>query len=68
MNIETVLLSKYIVLKPYIDLMFTASDEVVLISLYNQAIRIYNESNSSALMLVRLMDKKSLGSVFNRSS
>ena len=48
--------------------MFTASDEVVLISLYNQAIRIYNESNSSALMLVRLMDKKSLGSVFNRSS
>ena len=57
-NLEKALLSKWIVLKPYIDLMFTTSDEVVSITLYKQVIRICTESNISAL----------LGSVFNRSS
>ena len=37
--------------------MFTASDEVVLIALYKQEIRICKEINSSALILVKLMDK-----------
>ena len=50
MNIEKYLLLKWIVLKPYIDLMFTKSDEVVLIALYKQAIGICKEINSSALI------------------
>ena len=57
-----------IFLKHYIDSMFTASDEVVLIALYKQTIRMCKEINSSALILVKIMDNKSLGSVFNISS
>ena len=36
---------------------FTASDEVVLIALYEQVIRMCKKINSSALILVKLMDK-----------
>ena len=41
--------------------MFTASDEVVLFALYKQAIRMCKESNSTVLILVKLMDKKIIG-------
>ena len=57
-NFQKTVRSKWIVLKPYIDLIFTASDEVVLIALYKQAICICKESNSSTLILVKLMNKK----------
>ena len=68
MNLAKTLLSKRIVLKPYIDLMFTAKHEVVLIVLYKEAIRTCKESNSSVLILVKLIYEKLLVSVFNRSS
>ena len=38
MNLEKALLSKWFFLKPYIDLMFTTSDEVMWIALYKQEI------------------------------
>ena len=60
-NLDKALLSKWIVLKPCIDLIFTANDDVVLIDLYKQTIRICKESNSSALILVKLMNKKIIG-------
>ena len=46
------------IIKPYIDLMFTKSDEKVLISLYGQAINMYKDSNSSVMILIKLMEKK----------
>ena len=58
MNLEKSLLSKCKILKLYIDLMFTASDEIVSISLYGQAINICKERNSSVMILIRLMEKK----------
>ena len=46
------------IIKPYIDSIFTKSDEKVLISLYGQAINMYKDSNSSVMILIKLMEKK----------
>ena len=56
MNLEKALLSRWIVLKSYIDLMFNTCDEVVLNSLYKQGIHMCKDSTSYVLILVKLME------------
>ena len=58
MNLEKSLLSKWEILKPYIDRIFTVSDEDMLASLYNQTITMCKDSNNSAMVLIKLMEKK----------
>ena len=41
--------------------MFTAYDEAVLNALYNKAIHMCKDINSSVLILVKLMEKKIIG-------
>ena len=48
--------------------MFKACDEEMLSSLYEQAINMYKDSNSSVMILITLMEKKLLGSIFKWSS
>ena len=38
--------------------MFTANDEGMLSSLYEQAINMYNDSNSSIIIIIKLMEKQ----------
>ena len=38
--------------------MFTASDEKLLISFYEQAINICKDSNSYVMIIIKLMEKK----------
>ena len=52
-------------LKPYIDLMFKAISKEVLIALYNQAITMCKDSNNSDMILLKLMGKIILGSIYN---
>ena len=52
------LLSKWKISKPYSDRMFTANDEGMLSSLYEQAINMYNDSNSSIIIIIKLMEKQ----------
>ena len=49
MNLEKSLLSKWKILKPYIDLTFTTSVEELLISFYEQSIDMCKDSNSSEM-------------------
>ena len=56
MNLEKTLLSRWIVLKSYIDLMFNTCDEAVLNSLYKQGIHMCKDSTSYVLILVKLME------------
>ena len=44
-------------LKPYINLMVTASDEEFLSSLNKHTINMCKDSNSSAMILIKLMEK-----------
>ena len=46
--------------------MFVAKSEITLIALYKQACSICEESNSCVLVLLKLMEKKTLGTLFNR--
>ena len=48
--------------------MFKANDEKMLNSLYEQAIIMYENSNQSVMILINLMKKRSLGTIYNRSS
>ena len=66
MNLEKSLLKKWNVLKPFIDAMFVAKSEITLIALHKQACSICKESNSCVLVLLKLMEKKTLGTLFNR--
>ena len=57
MNLGKSLLSKWNILKPCIDLIFTASDEDMLSSLYNQIITICKDSNNYVMILIKYMEK-----------
>lgn len=60
-KLEKVLLSIWVVISPFINLMFNANDEVVLNSLYRQAIIMCKNSNHSVMTLNNLMPKKIIG-------
>ena len=60
-NLEKALLMKYKVLKPFINLLFKASDEKMLNALYEQAIIMCENSNQSVMILINLMKKKIIG-------
>ena len=60
-NLEKVLLMKWKVLQPFINLMFKASDEKMLNVLYDQAIIMCENSNQSVMILINLIKKKIIG-------
>jgi len=49
---------KWKVLQPFIDLMFKASDEKMLNTIYDQAITMCENSNQSVMIFINLMKKK----------
>ena len=61
LNLEKALLMKWKVLQPFITLMFKASDEKMLNTLYDQAIIMCENSNHSVMILINLMKKKIIG-------
>ena len=58
MNLERSLSSKWNIIKSCIDLMFTATDENELTSVFNQVLIMYKDSNNSVMILLKLMEKK----------
>ena len=57
-NLEKVLLMKWKVLQPFINLMFKATDEKMLNALYEQAIILCENNNQSVIILINLMKRK----------
>ena len=49
---------KWKILQPIINLMFKASDEKMLNTLYEQAINMCKDNNSSVIFLIKLIEKK----------
>ena len=62
---ENLLLSKWNILKPCINLMFKVIGEDVLISLHNQVITVCKVRNNSSMVLIKLMENIILGFVYN---
>ena len=67
-NLEKSLLMKWKVLQPFINLIFKASDEKMLNTLYDQALIMCENSNHSVMIFIILMKKRSLSTIYNRLS
>ena len=59
LNLEKALLMKW--KQPFMTLMFKASDEKMLNTLYDQAIIMCENSNHSIMIIINLMKKKIIG-------
>lgn len=61
MNLKKSLLSKSKILKPYIGLMFTASDEEESIYIYEEVINMCKVNKSSVMIIIKLIEKNFIG-------
>ena len=65
LNLQKALLTKWNVLSPIINNMFTAKNNEILNSLFEQAKKLCGNLNKYVTIIVRFMEKKILGAFYN---